>query len=402
MKIMQISAFCGQGAPGKIVLGIHNVLEEQGYQSIIAWGRANSAPHTVSTIQIGNKTDYYVHALYTRLTDRCGFGSVQATKAFLKKLEAFQPDLVQLHMLHGYFINLELLFHYLKERDIPVVWTLHDSWAITGHCPCFDMIGCEKWRTGCFQCPQRAHHPSSWFIDNSEWNWHKKRELFTSLKNLIVVTPSNWMAGIVAKSYLKDFPIKVIHNGINSHIFRPTSSDIKHRIGADGKKIVLGVSSTWAPSKGLVDFCQLAGKLPNEYQIVLVGLPKKQIQSIPDKIIGIEKTDSAQDLAELYTAAHVFVNPTYEDNYPTTNLEALSCGTPVITYRTGGSVEAVEESGAGAVVDRGNISALEDAVLRIPEADHRKALYQCDERERYQEYVSLYKQIAGVETEQLF
>ena len=397
MKIMQISAFCGQGAPGKIVLGIHNVLEAQGHQDIIAWGRANSAPKTVPTIQIGERLDYYVHALFTRLTDKCGFGSAQATRAFLKKFDEIQPDLVQLHMLHGYFINLELLFHQLKESDIPVVWTLHDSWAITGHCPCFDMIGCEKWRTGCFQCPQRSHHPSSWFVDNSEWNWHKKRELFTSLKNLTIVTPSNWMAGIVAESFLKNFPIKVIHNGINSQVFRPTSSNVKHRIGADGKKLVLGVSSTWAPSKGLVDFCQLAEKLPKDYQIVLVGLSKKVIKDLPCQIIGIERTDSAQELAELYTAAHVFVNPTYEDNYPTTNLEALACGTPVLTYRTGGSVEAVEESDTGAVVEQGNIEALKCAVLAVPESDHQRALYHCDEKKRYLEYVNLYRQLVQKE-----
>ena len=393
MRVLQISAFCGQGAPGKIMLGIHNVLENQGHQSIIAWGRATSAPDTVPTIQIGRKIDYYAHALYTRLTDKCGFGSVRATHAFLKKLEELQPDLVQLHMLHGYFINLELLFNYLKEQEIPVVWTLHDSWVITGHCPCFDMIGCEKWKTGCHDCPQRSHHPSSWFVDNSEWNWHKKRELFTSLKNLTIIAPSNWMADIVSESFLKDFPIQVIHNGINSQVFRPTSSNVKNRIGTDGKKLVLGVSSTWAPSKGLVDFCHLAEKLPKEYKIVLVGLSKKQIHSLPNQIIGIEKTDSAHELAELYTAAHVFVNPTYEDNYPTTNLEALACGTPVITYRTGGSVEAVEESGAGFVVPKGDVNTLTEVIMKLPDFDRTRSLYNCDEKQRYQEYLTLFHQL---------
>ena len=394
MRIMQISAFCGWGSTGRIALGIHNVLTEEGYNSVIAWGRVNTAPESVSTIQIGKKMDPYVHGLYTRLTDKCGFGSVQATKDFLRKVETWQPDLIQLHILHGYYINLELLFRFLKERSIPVVWTFHDGWALTGHCPCFDMIGCERWKTGCYHCPQRSHHPSSWLVDNSEWNWHKKRELFTSLKNLTIVTPSKWMAGIVEESFLKDFPIKVIHNGLNSQVFRPTSSNVKNRIGADGKKIVLGVSSTWALSKGLIDFCQLSEKLPKEYQIVLVGLSEKQIQSLPHEIIGIKKTDSVQELAELYSAADVFVNPTYEDNYPTTNLEALSCGTPVVTYRTGGSVEAVEESGCGAVVERGNIQELSEAIIQIPDnCASRKSLYDCDENQRYREYVLLYNDI---------
>ncbi len=393
MRIMQISAFSGWGSTGRITLGIHNVLIEEGYNSVIAWGRVNTAPDSVPTIQIGKKIDPYVHGLYTRLTDKCGFGSVHATKDFLDKLETWQPDLIHLHILHGYYINLELLFHFLKNRSIPVVWTFHDGWALTGHCPCFEMIGCERWKTGCHHCPQRSHHPSSWFVDNSKWNWNKKRELFTSLNNLTIVTPSKWMAGVVADSFLNGFPIKVIHNGINTRIFRPISSDVRTRIGVGGKKLLLGVSSTWAPSKGLADFCQLAEILPEEYQIVLVGLTEKQIQSLPHQIIGIKKTDSAKDLAELYTAADVFVNPTYEDNYPTTNLEALSCGTPVITYRTGGSVEAVEESGSGLVVERGNIQELAEAILEIPANSGEKAFYDCDENQRYREYTLLYNDI---------
>ena len=393
MRILQISAFCGQGAPGKIVLGIHNVLENQGHQSIIAWGRANSAPETFPTIKIGGKKDYYAHALYTRFTDKCGFGSVSATKEFLKTVDAYQPDLIHLHMLHGYYINLELLFDYLKKSGIPVVWTLHDSWAITGHCPCFDMIGCEKWKTGCHHCPQRSHHPASWLFDRSDWNWNKKKELFTSLDHLTIVTPSHWMEEIVRESFLHNCQIKTIHNGVDSHIFKPTPSDVLDRIGVKGKKVVLGVSSTWVPSKGLIDFCKLADKLPQEYQIVLVGLDRRQLKALPGKVVGIRRTENIKELAEIYSAAYVFINPTYEDNYPTTNLEALACGTPVITYRTGGSVEAVEESGTGTIVRRGDVDALAEAVKTLPSYDCTLPLYDCDERQRYQEYVAHYQQL---------
>ena len=395
MKILQISAFCGQGAPGKIVLGIHNVLKNQGHQSTIAWGRANSAPDTVPTIQIGKKSDYYAHALYTRLTDRCGFGSVRATRAFLKKLEAIQPDLVQLHMLHGYYINLELLFLYLKEKRIPVIWTFHDEWALTGHCPCFEMIGCEKWKTGCHHCPQRSHHPSSWLVDNSKWNWEKKKELFTSLEKFTVVAPSRWMVKTVQNSFLRDYPVKLIHNGINTEVFKPTQSNVKNRIGAADKKIILGVSSTWVPSKGIADFCKLSTILPKEYQIVLVGLSDKQICTLPNSMIGIRRTENQRELAELYTAAQVFLNPTYEDNYPTTNLEALACGTPVVTYQTGGSVESVEESGHGAVVSKGDVTALADAIESVTGQKRTTPLYRCSELEKYQEYIMLYKEILG-------
>ena len=395
MRIMQISAFCGQGAPGKIELGLHNVLSKEGHQSIIAWGRANAAPDFVPTIRIGNKGDYYLHGLYTRLTDKCGFGSARATKDFIKKVDDWQPDLLQLHMLHGYFINLEVFFEYLAEKELPVVWTFHDEWAITGHCPCFEMIGCNKWMTGCDHCPQRSHHPASWLIDNSEWNWKKKKELFTSLEKLTIVAPSRWMVKTVQDSFLRDYPVKLIHNGINTGVFKPTQSNVKKRIGAADKKIILGVSSTWAPSKGLADFCELSTILPKEYQIVLVGLSDKQIRTLPDRMIGIRKTESQRELAELYTAAHAFVNPTYEDNYPTTNLEALACGTPVITYQTGGSVEAVEESGHGAVVSKGDIKALAEEIELITEQKQMTPLYQCGELEKYQEYILLYKEILG-------
>lgn len=334
-----------------------------------------------------------MHGLYTRMTDKCGFGSARATKDFIRKVDDWHPDLVQLHMLHGYFINLEVFFRYLAEKKIPVVWTFHDEWAITGHCPCFEMIGCNKWETGCHHCPQRSHHPTSWLRDNSEWNWKKKKELFTSLEKLTIVAPSRWMVKTVQNSFLRDYPVKLIHNGINTEVFKPTQSNVKNRIGAADKKIILGVSSTWAPSKGLADFCELSTILPEEYQIVLVGLSDQQIRTLPESMIGIRKTESQRELAELYTAAHVFVNPTYEDNYPTTNLEALACGTPVITYQTGGSVESVEESGYGAIVPKGDITALAEAVTMTPDIEHDQPLYRCDERERYQEYQNLYQQI---------
>ena len=245
-------------------------------------------------------------------------------------------------------------------QRIKVVWTFHDEWAITGHCPCFEMIGCNKWMTGCHHCPQRSHHPASWLIDNSEWNWKKKKELFTSLEKLTIVAPSRWMVKTVQDSFLRDYPVKLIHNGINTGVFKPTQSNVKKRIGAADKKIILGVSSTWVPSKGIADFCELSTILPKEYQIVLVGLSDKQIRTLPDRMIGIRKTESQRELAELYTAAHAFVNPTYEDNYPTTNLEAIACGTPVLSYDTGGSGESAALYGD--VVKKGELHLLAERI----------------------------------------
>lgn len=391
---MQITAFSGWGCTGRIALGIHKSLEQSGNQSVIAWGRENTAPENVPTIKIGNKLDQQLHGLYTRLTDKCGFASIKTTEHFIKEIDTYNPDLIQIHILHGYYVNLEILFNYIKRKNIPVVWTFHDCWAFTGHCPYFDLVGCEKWIDGCHSCEQKSHHPTSWLLDNSVWNWKKKKELFTKINNMTIVAPSKWMAGLVKKSFLKDCRIEIINNGINLRDFKPTPSNILERIGCKDKKVVLGVSSTWVKSKGIDDFIQLSKILPDDYRIVLVGLTAEQKKNLPIEIVGIERTDSVKELAELYTAASVFVNPTYEDNYPTTNLEAISCGTPVITYRTGGSIEAVEQSGFGKIVNQRDIEGIRDAIL---ESDSMSmpdySALKLDQNELFMDYVQLYEDI---------
>ena len=397
MKILQITAFSGWGCTGRIALGIHNALVENGHESAIAWGRTNTAPQTVPTIQIGNKVDQKVHGLYTRITDKCGFASKGSTKEFLKKLDEYKPDLIQLHIMHGYYINLEVLFNYIKECDIPVVWTFHDCWAFTGHCPYFDLVKCEKWKNGCYDCQQKAHHPTSWFLDNSKWNWNKKKELFTQIKNMAIITPSEWLAGLVKQSFLKEYPVVVINNGINTENFKPTQGKVRARYGLENKKIILGVFSTWCKSKALDDFIQLSKIVNDDYKIVLVGLTKEQKELLPNEIIGIERTDSVQELAEIYTTADVFVNPTYEDNYKTTNLEALACGTPVVTYRTGGSIESVELFEYGSVVEQGDLQGMKQQidiwVTSTAEQDNKKLLESVDERVAAQKYIQFYEKI---------
>lgn len=394
MRVLQITAFSGWGCTGRIAVGIHNALEASGHESAIAWGRTNTAPDSIRTIKIGNALDQIIHGLYTRITDKCGFASVKATKEFIREIDEYNPDIIQMHILHGYYINLEILFDYIQERAIPVVWTFHDCWAFTGHCPYFDYVQCEKWKTGCHNCQQKSHHPTSWLLDNSKWNWNKKKDLFTK-QNMTIVTPSEWLAELVKESFLKDCNITVINNGIDLNNFKPTTGLLIKKLGLEDKKIVLGVSSTWVKSKGIEDFYALANILPEEYQVVLVGLSEKQISALPSNIVGVERTDSVQQLAELYTAATVFVNPTYEDNYPTTNVEAIACGTPVVTYLTGGSAEIVEKSGMGAIVNQGDIIGLKNAVL---EAD--KKVYQllnlhelCSQECAFKKYVDLYSDI---------
>lgn len=394
MRVLQITAYSGWGCTGRITVGIHNALVADGHESKIAWGRNNTAPENIPTIKIGNKIDQQMHGLYTRITDKCGFGSKCVTKEFLKQIDDYKPDLIQLHILHGYYINLELLFSYIRERNIPTVWTFHDCWAFTGHCPYFDLVGCEKWKTGCHDCQQKNHHPRSWLIDNSKWNWGKKRELFSNIEQLTIVTPSAWLAGLVKQSYLQKCRIEVINNGINTDDFKPTYGNMISKLHIQNKKIVLGVSSTWVKSKGIDDFVKLSKLLTKEYVIVLVGLTEKQKKELPEGIVGIGRTDSVEELAELYTAAAVFVNPTYEDNYPTTNLEALACGTPVVTYNTGGSAESVLLSKNGSIVDQGNIVALCEAITNSKKSGEIVlGNLVLDQNQNFRRYVKLYNEI---------
>lgn len=395
MRILQITAFSGWGCTGRIALGIHNALISEKNESKIAWGRINSAPENVKTIKIGNNYDQKLHGLYTRLTDKCGFGSWKVTEQFIQAIDEYNPDLIQLHILHGYYINLEVLFDYIKSKKIPVVWTFHDCWAFTGHCPYFDLVKCERWKTGCYDCPQKKHHPASWLLDNSKSNWNRKRELYGNYDKLTIVTPSIWLANLVKESFLSSRNILVINNGINlDNFYIRTNSNIKSKYKLENKRIVLGVSSSWAISKGLNDFIELAKVLDNQYQIVLVGLTRDQITKLPSNIVGLARTDSVEELAELYSIADVFVNPTYEDNYPTTNLESIACGTPVVTYNTGGSVEAIEQTGYGSIVAQGNLNELALEIIKLSTMKKERInLDFCNERIKFYEYVQLYKKI---------
>lgn len=340
MKIVQINTFSNKST-GTIMMNIHNKLKEEKIESYVVWGRGRKAQDSTE-IYMNDKIGIYWHGLYTRFTDKVGFASKRATRKLIKKLDKIKPDIIHLHNIHGYYINIEILFNYIKKNNIKVVWTLHDCWAFTGHCSHFELIGCEKWKECCNCCEQKSKYPKS-FVDNSNWNYQRKKELFTGL-NMTIVTPSQWLANLVKQSFLKQYEVKVINNGIDTNIFKPRKSDFRKKFNIEDKKIILGVASDWTKEKGLYDFYKLSKKLDDDVKIVLVGLNKRQVKEIPNNIIGIERTENAQQLAEIYTTADIYFNPTYADNFPTTNLEALACGTPVFTYNTGGSIECLNES----------------------------------------------------------
>ena len=395
-KLLQINITANWGSHGRIAEEIGQLALSQGWESHIAYGRwANSSQSQL--YHIGSMWDERWHGLQSRLFDNHGFASRKATKKLIEEIERMSPDIIHLHNIHGYYLNFPLLFDYLAKSDIPVVWTLHDCWPLTGHCAYFTYAQCEKWKCGCKECQHKVTYPQSFFFSKSKRNYVRKRQSFNSLDKLTIVPVSQWLADIVNESHMRNHPIRMIHNGIDLENFKPAVS-VHCKID---RKTVLGVSSVWEPRKGLKDFYLLRDLLDDSYQIVLIGLTKKQIKVLPSGIIGIERTNSLDELVQYYSTADIFVNPTYEDNFPTTNLEALACGTPVVTYRTGGSPEAIDEQ-TGLVVDTGDVNGLADGIRKLcndsNQEERRKLCRQravslFNKNDRYQEYLDLYNSL---------
>ena len=399
-KLLQINSVVNSGSTGRIAEEIAQTAITSDWESFIAYGR-NERPSVSNLIRIGNNLDIKMHGLQTRLLDRHGLGSKTSTSEFIQQIDNIKPDIIHLHNIHGYYINIEVLFHYLKKVNVPVVWTFHDCWPITGHCSHFMFVNCNKWKTECYECPQKTRYPASYFIDRSKKNYILKKEMFNSLSNLTLVPVSQWLSGILKESFLQKYPIKVINNGINTDVFKPSRcTNFRFKHSFEKKFILLGVASIWDERKGLKDFIELSKLLNSDYQIVLVGLTNKQIKQLPENILGIERTESVDALADIYATSDAFINPTYEDTFPTTNLESQACGTPVITYKTGGSPEAIDES-TGIVVEQGNINKLVEAINLIKENGKQYYSDACVNRaqrlykkeDRYKEYIDLYESL---------
>lgn len=399
-KLLQINSVVNTGSTGRIAEEIGALATAHGWESHIAYGRYGN-PSTSNSIKIGGVLDTYWHVLQTKLFDKHGMASKRATKKFVKKIEQINPDIIHLHNIHGYYINIKILFDYLALKSIPVVWTLHDCWSFTGHCSYFDMAKCDKWKTECNKCPQKNGYPSSLFADRSKENFYLKKELFNSLTNLKLVPVSEWLNALVNNSFLNKVPTRVIHNGLDLEKFSNKSTKtVLERYGLKDNFVILGVANIWNRRKGFSDFIELSKNLDANERIVLVGLNDKQLKSLPKNIIGIKKTESIDELCEFYSVADVFVNLTYEDNFPTTNIEALACGTPVITYKTGGSPEAISEK-SGFVVDQGSIELVLKYTRRIKEQKKENYAKSCRERaeeffdknSKYNEYLDLYNEL---------
>ena len=403
-KLLQINPVIRiNTSTGRIMQEIGELARAHGWETYIAYskGRDGVKPNEAKLIPVGNKWSVAWHGVLTRLFDRHGLASDGATRAFIEEIKRIQPDIIHIHNIHGYFLNYRILFEYLSKANIPVIWTVHDCWLYTGHCYCYSYAGCDQWKSHCEQCPQRRDFPSSWWIDRSKQNFLDKKEAFASMpKELLTIVPvSEWIHREMKQSFLKDYSFQVIHNGINLDNFRIYSTEeVKKQYGLEGRRIILGVASIWMEEKGWNDFMQLAELLSPEEVIVLVGVKEEQKKGLPKNIVPISRTENLRQLAELYAAAEAFVNPTWQDNYPTVNLEAIACGTPVVTYRTGGSIEVVT-SDTGIIVEQGDVKGLMEAVRKIEKLTKNYFQPRCrayaeahfSKEDRYADYLKLYE-----------
>ena len=366
MKAVQINVTCGAGSTGRICVGISRALSKQNIENLIYYASGES-DYPLSRKYM-TRSDTKLQALKSRVFGNYGFNSAKATKRLILMLEKEKPDVVILHNLHGHNCHLEMLFEYLKQQRIKTVWVFHDCWAFTGYCPHYDMIGCDRWTDGCHSCPLKNEF--SWIFDKSRSLYEKKKSLFTGL-DLTVVTPSDWLRRQTKQSFFKEYPVCTIHNGIDLSVFHPTQSNFRLKHHLENSKIVLGVSYVWNERKGLDVFLRLARDLPESHRLVLVGTNDKTDAVLPDNVISIHRTEDAASLAEIYTAADVFVNPTREENYPTVNMEAIACCTPVVTFDTGGSGEMLTPE-SGIIVKKNDYDALLSAILQATDGSRYK------------------------------
>ena len=396
MKIIEINS-TKNGSTGNIMLNIAKTARAAGVEAYTFSEKRKESFLPEGHEYFGSRAENMVHRIYSVTTGISGTGSIYGTYSLLKKIDQIKPDIIHLHNLHGWYINIPMLFDYIRKSKVKTVWTLHDCWAFTAQCSHFTIEKCEKWKTGCYSCPRYRLYPYS-FVDKTDKMWKLKKKWLTGINDLTIVTPSKWLKNFVGQSFLCEYDTRVINNGINLEIFKPLKSDFRDKHCLNNKKIILGAASNWNNRKGLDVFAELSARLNVNYQIVLVGTDDKVAGSLPKSIIPVSRTANQTELAEIYSAADVFFNPTREENFPTVNIEALACGTPVVTFKTGGSPEVIDDK-TGFAVECNDIDNAEKLIRKICMErifsgenciEHAKMF---DMNKKFCEYCDLYNEI---------
>ena len=414
MKVLQINTFYKYGSTGRIAYDLQCVQQDSEIEAFVAYGPDTSANNSndvnTNILRLQTLRRRKLNILRTRLFDHHGFYNEVETRKLIKWLDEIRPDIIHLHNIHNHYVNVKMLFDYIKQHDIPTVWTLHDCWPFTGHCAYFDFANCDKWKNGCYDCPSLKDYPPTWCFDRTRRNYRDKKTVFTGVRNLTLVTPSEWLARLTRESFLKEYPVAVINNGVDVNIFGPTESDIKKERGIERKKIILATAGN-SKRKGTEFLKKILDFLTDKEMLVWIGIDEASVGVNNKHLITISYTNSREEMAALYSMADCFINSTLEDNFPTVNIEALACGTPIVTFNTGGSIEAVlddeiinKEGGiqytsVGAVVEKGNIDDLLVAVRKVINFGKQYYLNNCvqkakkkyDKVKQYQKYIDLYK-----------
>ncbi|MCE5344313.1 MAG: glycosyltransferase [Eubacteriales bacterium] len=406
MRVAHINVTSGLST-GRVATGIGEVLEDLGHKALLCYSRGYP-PENIPGFRIGNTVDMWLHALGARLWDRAGFFSRGATRRLVRQLRLYKPDIVHLHNLHGYYLDIRTLFGYLAEAGVPVVWTLHDCWAFTGHCAYYTIAECDRFTLGCGHCPQLSAYPAALWVDQSTRNWQQKRAAYAAVPNLMLVTPSVWLGREARRSFLGKRAIRVIPNGIDLTQFRPCDepellSDVVKRYGLKelaGKHMLLSVASTWDERKGLTDLVELSKRLREDMMIVVLGLTERQRGELPATMLGLGSTQNIRELRALYAAADVCMSLSHEETQGMTLLEALACGTQVLCYDATALPETVTPD-VGEVVPEDDLTAAAAACARL--CDQPKSPLSCrarameyEKRGQYTQYVGLYQELLGI------
>lgn len=390
-KLVQINTVCN-GSTGRIMNQIQQTAENEGWEAYSFFGRGK--PANEKCYKITNMVDVLYSVFLTRVFGLHGYGCKRATKKLIKNIEKINPDVIQLHNIHGYYINIKILFDYLKNCNKKIVWTLHDCWAFTGHCSHFDYVECDKWKTQCEKCIQKNQYPKSIIKDKSYTNYLLKKETFNDVKNMILITPSEWLAKNVKESFLQKYKVKVINNGIDLKIFKPTESNFRKENELEDKFVILGIANIWNERKGLNVFINLSKKLDERYKIVLVGLKHKQIKKLPKNIIGIQQIDDIKKLVEIYTMADLFINPSTEETMGLTTVEAMACGTYVLVNNKTAIPEVINKY-SGDIVNNNNIEQYIEKIYKLKDKLYKseecsKQAQKYDHLKKYNEYLKIY------------
>lgn len=394
MRLYILTANWGKGGPGGIAADLYRVAGEEGWECRFAYGR-ETIPEDVNSYKIGTSITPYIHAAGSMIFDNAGFVTKKSTRNLIEDINNFKPDVINLHNPLGYTMNIGILFDFFKKSALPVVWTIHDVWSITGHC----ITGmCSHWKEGCGRCPNKKEYPASFIFDRSKKNRIRKCECFSNVPNLRLVSPSKWLANLVSDTFMNQYGIHVIPNGIDLNIFKPIQSEIRSQYNLQNKIILLSVAGVWTKNKGAEYIYQLTKIMDDRFAFVMIGENRDRELKENHRIIHIEHTTNRKQLAQWYTVADLFINPTMGDNFPTVNLESLACGTPVITFDTGGSGEAIGD--CGAVIEQGNVNALKEAILaddvRVSEDACILQASNYEKKKRYLEYIRLFQSLSDV------